>query len=162
MSGHPTALSIGHLCMDTVCTVEGFPPENSSKHMEFVGKQGGGAASQAIVTFQRLGGSTGYIGVPGTDDIGTWLLEDLKNEGVDISFVTREEGISSFSFVCSNKCNASRTLFNYHDKLPGIQFTKDMVEYISRTHYLHLDGTMYGNAIKLRQRQNSTESWSPW
>jgi sugar/nucleoside kinase (ribokinase family) len=148
--------------MDTVCTVEGFPPENSSKHMEFVGKQGGGAASQTIVTFQRLGGSTGYIGVPGTDDIGTWLLEDLKNEGVDISFVTREEGISSFSFVCSNKCNASRTLFNYHDKLPGIQFTKDMVEYISRTHYLHLDGTMYGNAIKLRQRQNSTESWSPW
>jgi ribokinase len=148
MNSPPAAVSIGHFCLDTICIADGFPPENTSKHIDFAGKQGGGAAAQAIITFQRLGGKAGYAGVLGTDDTGTWLLEDLKTEGVDHSFVTREKGYSSFSFICSNRRNASRTLFNYHDKLPAIKFTRALTNYIGRARYLHLDGTMYENARK--------------
>jgi ribokinase len=114
--------------------------------MDFMGKQGGGPASQAIVTFQRLGGDAGYAGVLGNDDNGTWLLKDLKKEGVDVSFVTQAEGYNNFSFVCSNKRNASRTLFNYHDRLPALEFTQALASYIGHARYLHLDGTMYQNA----------------
>jgi sugar/nucleoside kinase (ribokinase family) len=146
MNRQPAAVSVGHFCLDTVCIADGFPSENTSQHVDFAGKQGGGAAAQAIVTFQRLGGKAGYAGVLGSDDIGTWLLNDLETEGVDHSFVTRENGYSSFSFVCSNRRNASRTLFNYHDKLPKINFTRDLINYIGHARYLHLDGTMYENA----------------
>jgi sugar/nucleoside kinase (ribokinase family) len=148
MIRQPSAVAIGHFCVDTIGIADGFPGENTSSHIDFTGKQGGGAAAQAIVAFQRLGGNAGYAGVLGTDDVGTWLLEDLEKEGVDHSFVTRAEGYSSFSFVYSNRRNASRTLFNYHDTLPAIQFTPDLTAYISRARYLHLDGTMYENSLR--------------
>jgi sugar/nucleoside kinase (ribokinase family) len=148
MKTQPAVLGIGHFCMDTIGAAEGFPAENTSVHIDFAGKQGGGAAAQAVVAFRRLGGEAGYAGVLGTDDTGTWLLEDLEKEGVDHSFVTREAGYSSFSFVYSNKRGASRTLFNYHDTLPAIAFTPELEDHIGGARYLHLDGTMYENALR--------------
>ncbi len=143
----PTAVAVGHLCADTICVVDGFPPENTSKHIDLVDKQAGGGASQAIVAFSRLGGWGGYLGNLGSDDTGTYLLEGLKQEKVDTRHVSFEDGMSSFSFVCVNSRNASRTLINYHDRLPSIKFTPSIEQYIKDATYLHLDGTQYENAI---------------
>ncbi|MPM39730.1 Sulfofructose kinase [bioreactor metagenome] len=145
---HPTVVAVGHVCSDTICVLDGFPPENTSKHIESVDMQSGGGASQAIVAFSRLGGTGGYVGNIGTDETGSYLTSELEHEGVDITYVRTCEGMSSFSFVCVNSQNASRTLINYHDKLPPIQFTPEIERYIASANYVHLDGTMYENAIQ--------------
>lgn len=140
-------IAIGHLCADNVCVVDGFPPENTSKHIDQVDKSAGGGASQAAVAFSRLGGNAAYIGVVGNDDTGTYLLEGLDEEKVSRSFVERRDGISAFSFVCVNSRNASRTLINYHDRLGPIVFSPEAEAFIGKARFLHLDGTMYTDAI---------------
>ena len=144
----PSAVAVGHLCSDTICVVDGYPPENTSKHIDFVDKQAGGGASQAIVAYSRLGGYGGYIGNLGNDDVGLYLLEGLETEHVDVRHVSRKEGMSAFSFVFVNSQNASRTLINYHDQLPAIVYTPEVEQYIANATYLHLDGTNYENAMQ--------------
>ncbi len=140
-------VAVGHLCADNVCVVDGFPPENTSKHIEKVDRQAGGGASQAAVAFSRLGGRSGYVGIVGNDITGTYLLDGLKEEGVDSTFVERREGDSAFSFVCVNSQNASRTLINYHQRLGAINFNSEIEEYMRKASFLHLDGTMYEDAV---------------
>lgn len=144
----PTAVAVGHLCVDTICLMDGFTDENTSKHIEEVDQQAGGGASQAMVAFSRLGGNAGYLGVLGNDSNGDYLLDGLKEERVDVSLVHRAQGTSAFSFVCVNRLNASRTLHNFHDRLPALQFKQDEQDYITQARFLHLDGTMYANAVK--------------
>lgn len=84
---------------------------------------------------------------------GQYLLGDLKKEGIDHRYVkVIPSGRSSFSFVVSNRYNASRTLFSYHDRLPPVDFsTPGIREYIAGARCVHLDGTMYENAIGAAQ-----------
>lgn len=140
-------VAVGHLCADNICVVDGFPPENTSKRISSVDKQAGGGASQAAVAFARLGGAAGYIGVVGDDDVGTYLIKGLEEERVCSHFIERREGASSFSFVCVNSQNASRTLINYHHRLGAINFDSETEEYIRNAKFLHLDGTRYEDAV---------------
>ena len=130
-------IAVGQLCADNVCVVDGFPQENTSKHIEKVDRQAGGGASQAAVAFARLGGRSGYVGIVGSDMTGTYLLEGLKDENVDTTFMERREGDSAFSFVCVNSQNASRTLINYHQRLGAINFTAEIEDYMKGAKFLH-------------------------
>ena len=147
-SHYPAAVAIGHLCADTICILDGFPQENTSIHIREVDNQSGGAASQAIVAFSRLGGKAGYIGVLGRDPAGEYVLSEINKENVDTSCVQWAEGSSAFSFVFVNSTNASRTLFNYHEHVPPISFDMKLEDYLAHATYLHLDGTMYENAFR--------------
>ncbi len=146
-SHYPTAIAVGHLCKDTIAILDGFPNENSSIHIEDVEIQSGGGASQAIVAFSRLEGKAGYIGVVGNDTVGDYILSELKKEFVDTTYVQRTAGESAFSFVFVNRKSASRTLFNYHERVSPIIFNSNIEEYIGHAKYLHLDGTSYDNAL---------------
>ena len=143
---YPSAIAIGHLCADTICVLDGFPQENTSIHIREVDKQSGGGASQAIVAYSRLGGKSGYIGVLGSDPVGEYVFSEIRKENVDTSFVQWAEGRSAFSFVFINSNNASRTLFNYHENVPPINFNLKLEDYIAHSAYIHLDGTMFENA----------------
>ena len=110
-------------------------------------RQAGGGASQAAVAYSRLGGKSGFVGIVGSDMTGTYLIEGLDEEHVDRTFVERREGDSAFSFVCVNSQNASRTLINYHKRLGAINFTPEIEKYMSCAKFLHLDGTMYEDAV---------------
>jgi len=156
-----TAIAVGHLCQDNICIANGFPKQNTSIHIKETEIQSGGAASQAIAAFSRLGGVAGFLGVIGKDERGDWLVKDLKKERIDTSLIDRVNGNSSFSFVYVNSKNAERTLFNYHDSLPAINFTQDKIDYIQKATFLHLDGTMYENAFeaaKIAKKANTLVS----
>jgi len=144
---YPAAIAVGHLCADTICSIDDYPKENNSIHIQEVEYQSGGAASQAIVAFSRLGGKAGYVGVLGHDPAGEYVYSEIIKEKVDTSFVQWAEGDSAFSFVYVNINNASRTLFNYHERVPPININMKLEDYISHAKYLHLDGTNYENAL---------------
>ena len=144
----PDIIGIGHACQDTICFVQGYPPEDSSRHIETYEVQPGGAASQAIAAIARLGGKAGYLGNVGDDTVGKYLIDDFKKETIDTSHLRMiPGGRSSFSMVVSNSLNASRTIFSYHDDLPSIEFSPAVNTYIGNAKYIHLDGTMYENAL---------------
>jgi len=144
----PDVIGIGHICYDHISTIDGYPPEDTSRHIDEMFNQPGGAASQAIAAVARLGGSAGYLGNLGDDDVGRYLYDDCVSEGIDVSMVRMiPGGVSSTSYVFVNSRNASRTLFTYHDRLPAYDFDSEAEAYIGGAKCIHLDATMYENAM---------------
>ena len=146
-STHPTMIGVGHLCVDILGQMPHYPSENTSNRMLASDIQAGGGASQAAVAYSRLGGASGFIGYLGEDDHGDFLYNGLVEERVDVQYLQRKKGISSFSFACVSSENASRTLFNYHQKLPSLDFNDQIISYMKNSRFIHVDTTHHENAL---------------
>ena len=55
MRDTPMIVGVGHSCLDRLCTVETYPPEDSSTHITSISVQGGGAVATALAASARLG-----------------------------------------------------------------------------------------------------------
>lgn len=66
---------------------------------EFV-KKAGGAPANVCVQATKLGQQTAYLTKVGADEFGSFLIETLKNEGVDTSFIKKSKDYdTSLAFV---------------------------------------------------------------
>ena len=148
MSDFPGIVGVGHNCLDYLCTVEAYPPEDGSTHITAIAEQGGGAAATAVVAFSRLGRSAAFIGKLGDDDAGRKIIDSLQKNGVDTSYIDIVEGgRSSVSYLMVNPANASRTKFPYPDELPPIEWDERLTQLVREAKALHIDGTKYDNAL---------------
>ncbi len=97
---HPTILVAGVAVVDFVFKVEEMPrlaQKYRAKDAEIIG---GGCAANAAVAISRLGGRPILAGRIGQDIIGDLILDELRQEKVDVDLVHRFEGHrSSFSSV---------------------------------------------------------------
>ena len=80
------------------------------KNLEF--SVGGNAANNAVGT-TRLGVKTGLVLTLGDDSIGNMIVEKLKAEGVDMTFVIAQPSTSSNYSTVINY-SGERTIFTYH------------------------------------------------
>ena len=148
MSDFPQIVGVGHNCLDYLCTVEAYPPEDGSTHITSIAEQGGGAAATAVVAASRLGCRSVFIGRLGDDDTGKKILALLQKDNVDTSYIDIVPGgRSSVSYLMINPANASRTKFPYPDKLAPIEWDERLVKLVGGAHALHIDGTKYDNAL---------------
>jgi sugar/nucleoside kinase (ribokinase family) len=73
---------------------------------------GGNAANNSVGT-KRLGVNTGIVLTLGDDNVGNLIIERLKNEGVDLTYVIQQPGtMSNYSTVINY--SGERTIFVYH------------------------------------------------
>lgn len=80
------------------------------KNLEF--SIGGNAANNAVGV-KRLGVNVGSVLTLGDDSTGLQIIEKLKNEGVDLTFVIQQPStLSNFNVVVSY--TGERTIFTYH------------------------------------------------
>src|SRR3989344_2012644 len=80
------------------------------KNLEF--SIGGNAANNAIGV-KRLGVNVGIVLTLGDDSIGNLIIERLKNEGVNLTYVIQQPGTgSNYSSVINYQ--GERTIFTYH------------------------------------------------
>lgn len=120
-------LSIGDASMDvfmvpveteTVCRLDtkecsicfDYGDKIPVKNLEF--SIGGNAANNAVGT-RRLGISTGIVLTLGQDGVGNMIVERLKNEGVDATYVVEQPATSSNYSTIINY-SGERTIFVYH------------------------------------------------
>jgi len=80
------------------------------KNLEF--SVGGNAANNAVGT-KRLGLKTGIVLTLGDDNIGNLIIEKLKAEGVDMTFVIEQPSTASNYSTVINY-SGERTIFTYH------------------------------------------------
>lgn len=73
----------------------------------FVGPFPSGAPAIFIDTVARLGGEAGIIGCVGDDDFGVCVLNRLKKDGVDVSFVRQDKeattGVAFVTYFCDGE-----------------------------------------------------------
>jgi len=73
----------------------------------------GGNAANVAIGLQRLGVDSSIMTTLGSDTVSTIILNELKKESVNTSYVTVQQGISSnYSTIISFQ--GERTIFTYH------------------------------------------------
>lgn len=86
---------IGELLIDFVAENQG---SDLSKANEFT-KKAGGAPANVACAISKLGGKSHFIGCVGKDPFGSFLLNILQAEGVDISMAQRHKKFTTLAFV---------------------------------------------------------------
>ena len=86
---------IGEVLIDFVAERQG---SDLSKANQFT-KKAGGAPANVACAISKLGGNGIFIGSVGDDPFGKFLLETLKNEGVDVSLTQLSDTFTTLAFV---------------------------------------------------------------
>jgi sugar/nucleoside kinase (ribokinase family) len=103
---------------ETLCTIDKkqcliaftYGAKIPVKNLEF--SIGGNAANNSVGT-RRLGINCGIVLTLGDDSVGNMIIEKLKAEGVDLTYVIQQPGTSSNYSTIINY-SGERTIFVYH------------------------------------------------
>ena len=89
----PEILGIGEVVVDWVATVDHFPEPDEKLDSKSQNIFSGGVTANYAVAVARLGGSVGFFGAIGDDHYGRYLLEDFKQEKVEIGRASCRERV---------------------------------------------------------------------
>jgi sugar/nucleoside kinase (ribokinase family) len=113
-------LGLGCVAVDYVGKIEKWPGEGQKLPLQSLSTHDGGLTGTAITAVARLRGKAAFAGKLGKSDAARRAIESLEKEGVDTSFVLRDERSEPvIAFVFTNSINGHRNIF----------FSKENVEY---------------------------------
>jgi sulfofructose kinase len=85
-------LCVGAAVQDNIYAIDAFPKEPTKVFASRFAQVGGGPAANGAVTVRRMGGEAELWARTGGDHVGKLIVEELAQNGVDVSFVRRVEG----------------------------------------------------------------------
>lgn len=142
-------VGLGLNAVDDLCVVPHFPEFNTKVKMISLERQGGGQVATAMVALARWGLRVRYVGKVGGDELGSFSLESIRCQGVEVSFVTREEGVrNQYAFILIDARNGERTII--WDRDPRLMYKPGELskEAICSGRVLHLDGHDVGATLQ--------------
>ena len=145
-------VGMGLNSVDLLCVVPAFPTFNSKMKIEQFSKQGGGQAATAMVALSRWGVKTKYIGKVGGDELGSFSLDTIREEGVDISSVTIEPYANNqFAMILVDGVSGERTILWDRDERLMYREGELKKKDVCSGKILHLDGHDIRAAIRSAQ-----------
>ena len=111
----PRILCLGMSALDAIYRVSAIPTTPTKILATGFTESGGGMAANASVAVARLGGHASYWGRVGADALGTRILGQLADEGVDVSGVRRIAGCVSPSAAILVDDVGERLICAYND-----------------------------------------------
>jgi ribokinase len=104
-------VGLGYTATDYLAIVPHLPELDTKLEVECLSIQGGGPVATALVAVRRLGSRPHYIGKVGDDEFGSFMVEELEKEGVDVTNVVVEPGATSqFAFIMVDAAHGHRTI----------------------------------------------------
>lgn len=134
-------VGLGLNATDTVILVHDFPALGGKARVVSRSQQAGGQVATALVTCQRLGLRTRYIGKVGDDEAGRFQLASLRREGLDthhIRVVPRTP--NQLAYIVVDQATGERTVFWDRDPKLAISPSELPRKAIGSAKILHLDG----------------------
>ena len=109
----------------------------------YLGPYPSGAPAIFIDTVARLGSNAGFIGVVGDDDFGELLVDRLRGDGVDVSYLRITEGYTTgTAFVMYYSSGSRRFIFHLRHAAAGQLCPEDVKkDYIADSKILHIMGS---------------------
>ena len=104
---------LGGAVLDLVYGVDRLPGEDGKMRALSYFETGGGMAANAAVTIARLGGSAAWWGRVGDDDMGSRVIQGLRQELVDVDTVHIVEGATSSHSVVLSDRQGNRAIILY-------------------------------------------------
>jgi sulfofructose kinase len=134
-------VGMGLNSVDFLTVVPKFPTPNSKMEMLRFSKQGGGQVATAMVALSRWGVKTKYIGKVGEDELGSFSINSIRQEGVDISSVTIEPNATNqFAMIIVDGGSGERTILWDRDERLMYRAGELQKEEVCSGKILHLDG----------------------
>jgi sugar/nucleoside kinase (ribokinase family) len=139
--GAVDVVGLGLNATDTVMRVRQFPALGSKEKLVSTSVEDGGQVATALVTCQRLGLRTRYIGTVGDDLAGRFQLASLRREGIDLGplrIVRRTP--NQFAYIVVDEKTGERTVFWHRDPRLAVTRADIKPKAIVSARALHLDG----------------------
>jgi sugar/nucleoside kinase (ribokinase family) len=95
----PLFLCIGDLDVDVMIEVDRLPTRDAKVNGVVKQKAPGGMAGNVAAALARLGSRVRVLGRVGDDADGAFAVKSLEQVGVDTSFVSRLDGVATFSCI---------------------------------------------------------------
>jgi len=135
------AVGLGLNATDTVLVVRDFPALGGKERVLSSSTHAGGQVATALVTCQRLGLRTRYIGKFGDDEGGKIQLASLKHEGVDVQYARMvPDTPNQFGHILVDQATGERTVFWDRDARLTVNPEELTERAITGARVLHLDG----------------------
>ena len=142
-------VGLGLNATDIVLTVREVPPLGGKERIASIQHQAGGQVATALVTCQRLGLRTRYVGKVGDDEAGRLQYASLRAEGMDIRHVRRVKNTpNQVGYIIVDQKTGERTV--YWDRHPRLTVQAGEVHAaaIRGARALHIDGCDVQAALK--------------
>ncbi len=134
-------VGMGLNSVDFLCLVPEYPASNSKMRIRRFEKSGGGQVATALVALSRWGVKTRYIGKVGSDELGQFSLNAIRQEGVDVSSLTIEpDAKNQFATIIVDGRTGDRTILWDRDDRLMYREGELKQEEVCSGRLLHLDG----------------------
>ncbi len=151
-------VGMGLNSVDFLTVVPQFPEINSKMRIRQFSKQGGGQVATALVALARWGMKTKYVGKVGGDDLGSFSLNSIRQEGVDVSSVRIEpEATNQFAIILVDGISGERTILWDRDERLMYREGELKKDEVCSGKILHLDGHDIRAAIQCVQWAKAEE-----
>jgi len=112
-------VGMGLNSVDFLVLLPEYPASNSKMRIRRFERSGGGQVATAMVALSRWGTRTKYIGKVGSNELGQYALESIRQAGVEVSSVTIESQASNqFATILVDGTSGDRTiLWDRDDRL---------------------------------------------
>uniref|UniRef100_A0A7N0SYH4 Carbohydrate kinase PfkB domain-containing protein n=1 Tax=Kalanchoe fedtschenkoi TaxID=63787 RepID=A0A7N0SYH4_KALFE len=145
----------GLVGLDFVAAVDAYPKPDEKIRTTSLKVQGGCNAGNAMTCAARLGLNARLISNVANDAHGRLILEELKADGVDISFFhVSEEGNSAFSYVLADSQTKTRTCITTLGHPPisaDDRFKRKLASALDGAEFVYIEGGSHEAALVTAQ-----------
>ncbi|MBW2029330.1 MAG: sugar kinase [Deltaproteobacteria bacterium] len=142
-------VGLGQACVDYLGRIPRYPIEDAKVELIDLRKECGGPASTALVTLARLGVKASFLGSISDDPFGIDILNALRKEGVDTSFLRVRPGhTSQFAFIAITSDSGNRTVFWHRGTVSHLGPEEIDLSPFPAARILHLDGLMVNASVE--------------
>ena len=146
------AVGFGALNMDKLFKVNMIAKkEEEGAVLDFL-ESGGGSAANTAVGLARLELKIGFIGKVASDREGTFLLNDFREEGVDVNGITVSEKGRSGSVMGFINSEGDRALYVDPGVNDYIDFKDVNIDYVSGAKFLHISSFVGERSFKAQKQ----------
>jgi ribokinase len=146
------AVGFGALNMDKLFKVNMIAKkEEEGAVLDFL-ESGGGSAANTVVGLARLELKTGFIGKVASDREGTFLLNEFREEGVDVNGIIVSEKGRSGSVMGFINPEGDRALYVDPGVNDQVEFKDINLGYVSGAKFLHLSSFVGESSFKAQKQ----------
>ncbi|CAK9140837.1 unnamed protein product [Ilex paraguariensis] len=151
-------LGCGAIGVDFLATVASYPKPDDKIRSTSLMVQGGGNAGNALTCAARLGLNPRLISKIADDTQGRGILEELKADGVDTSFiVVSKEGNSPFTYIIVDNQTKTRTCVHspgFPLMIPDDLAKSSLTSALDGARLAYFDGRLPETALVVAQEAN--------
>ncbi|XP_028765572.1 ribokinase isoform X2 [Neltuma alba] len=141
----------GSVSVDFLATVAAYPKPDDKIRSSSLKVQGGGNAGNALTCVARLGLKPRLISKVADDTQGRGILDELKVDGVDTSFmVVSEEGTSPFTYIIVDNQTKTRTCIHtpgHPPMIPEELSESSLLAALDGARIVYFDGRLHETAL---------------